>query len=133
MISFNNVTGLLTSQPHNYLNNMEDKTILKKYISKRKKEKPIVVTDIKPVKVAWYERPLSKEEFIIREAKDKKLYIRHKEWSETIYIGPYKTKKEVDEIIDSYINTSLEMSLSKKIDSRVHSILIESPDDFFVK
>lgn len=108
---------------------MEDKTKLKEYISRRRKvPKPV---EVKKVKLAWYQRPIMKEEFVTKKGRDNKLYVRHNEWSKTIFIGPYKNTEEVNEIINSYINASLETSLDKKLDSRVHSISIENPNEFF--
>lgn len=108
---------------------MEDKTKLKEYISRRRKApKPV---EVKEVKLAWYQRPIMKEEFVTKKGRDNKLYVRHNEWSKTIFIGPYKNTEEVNEIINSYINASLETSLDKKLDSRVHSISIDNPKEFF--
>ena len=110
---------------------MEDKSKLKEYISKRRKAIPEKPVEIKQVKLPWYQRPLMKEEFVTKKGRDKKLYIRHPEWSETIFIGPYKNMKEVDEVINSYVDVSLQMTLERKLDSRIHSIKIENPKEFF--
>jgi hypothetical protein len=110
---------------------MEDKTKLKEYIAKRKKTASLKPVEVKTVKQAWYQRPLQEDEFIVKKGKDNKFYIRHDEWSETIFIGPYKDTYDVNEIIKSYVKASLEMSLDKKLDSRVHSISIDNPKEFF--
>jgi hypothetical protein len=108
---------------------MEDKTKLKEYIAKRRKEtKPV---DIKPVKLAWYQRPINREEFITKKGRDNKLYVRHNEWAKSVYIGPYNDTHEVNEIIKSYEEISSKMTLDKKLDNRVHSIYIENPKEFF--
>jgi len=114
--------------------NMESKDKLKKYIDKRRKMRVGVsqVETSSPKPVLWYKRPLDHSEFLTSKGKDGKLYVRHKEWFRKVWIGPYTSTEETQEIIDSYVNTSLKLGIQSKIDSRVHSIIIENPDEFFV-
>jgi hypothetical protein len=112
---------------------MEDKTKLKEYITKRRKgiveTSKVEVSTTKPV--AWYKRPLESSEFITKKGKDGNFYVKHNEWSKTIWIGPYSSTEETRSIIDSYVDTSLKLGIEHKVDSRVHSITIDNPDDFF--
>ena len=111
---------------------MEDKTILKEYISRRRKPAKVETVNVAPVKVAWYQRPLEKGEFSYRVGKDnKKFYIQHNEWSKHIFVGPYDDTKVVNEIIDSYVMASLSNAIGKKLDKRVHSVRIDNPEEFF--
>lgn len=110
---------------------MENKDKLKEYIGKRKKKIDVPVVGVQPTKIPWYKRELLEIEFTHKKAKDGKLYIHHDEWSPTIWIGPYDSVKEVKEIIASYISASLTKDLSKKLDSRVHSLIIENAKEFF--
>jgi hypothetical protein len=110
---------------------MEDKTKLKEYISKRKTNRNCVVTEAKTIKLPWYKRPLTEDEFIIRKGKDKNFYVHHNEWSEKIYIGPYKTINDAGDIVKLYIKVSLKEPVTKKIDENVHSLSIDNIDAFF--
>lgn len=92
----------------------------------------IKTVEIKEVKIPWYKRPLEHDEFISRQGVDGKLYVHHKEWSNRVWIGPYKNEKETKEIIDSYVNASLRTpSLDKKTNSKVHSLIVENEKEFF--
>jgi hypothetical protein len=110
---------------------MEDKTKLKEYISRRRKATAVKPVEVKEVKLAWYQRPIMREDFVTKKGRDNKLYIHHNEWSETIFVGPYNNTHEVTDIINSYIVASLEAPLDRKLDSRIHSIKIENPKEFF--
>ena len=108
---------------------MEDKTKLLKYIAKRNKK--VAEVSISAPKPVWYKRPLDHSEFLTKKGKDGNFYVRHNEWSKTVFIGPYTTTDETREIIDSYVNTSLKLGgVEHKVDSRVHSIIIQNPDEF---
>ena len=110
---------------------MEDK-IAEFVRRKRVIHDDVKTVEIKEVKIPWYKRPLAHDEFITKESKDGKLYVRHKEWSRRIWIGPYKNETETKEIIDSYVNESLRTtSLDKKVNSNVHSLIIENEKEFF--
>jgi hypothetical protein len=111
---------------------MESKEKLKEYINKRRSLKEIKTVEIVTVRPPWYKRPLFENEFVVKTGRNKKLYIRHNEWSKNIFIGPYNNLDETSEIIKSYIDASLEINLNKKLDSRVSSIRIEHPEDFFI-
>ncbi len=92
-----------------------------------------VVCDVekKTINIPWYKRPIKREAFSSRLGADGKLYVHHCEWSKNIWIGPYKTKKDVDEIIDSYIKESLKAPLDRKTNKNIHSITVEDETKFF--
>ena len=109
---------------------MEDKIAA---FVKEKRIKPIEEETIeeKVNKLPWYKKPIEKEDFTIKKAKDKKLYIRHKEWAETIWIGGYDTRKEAKDVVNSYIEVSKSTSLDKKMSDNIHSVYIEDRKAFF--
>ena len=82
-------------------------------------------------KLPWYKQPIEREAFSYKEAKNGKLYMRHREWSEKIWIGPYNTPQDINSVINSYILESLKAPLDRKRDSNVHSLIIENETDFF--
>ena len=111
---------------------MENKEKLKEYINKRRIQKEPKAVETVTVRLPWYKRPLFENEFVVRTGRDKKLYVQHNEWSKRIFVGPYNTIDEANEIIKSYIDVSIGNSLTKKLDKRVRSLVIESPEEFFI-
>jgi hypothetical protein len=112
---------------------MDDKLEISKFIKKRK-AKSVDITkkeDTADKPTPWYRRPLKADEFISKLAKNGRYYARHNEWGKTIWIGPYKDIKDVNNIIKSYVIESLKGSLSRKYNEEIHSVVIEDPDDFF--
>lgn len=71
----------------------------------------------------WFEIPIKKSDFIIKEH-DSKFYARHKEWKKNIWIGAYESEKEVEDVIKSYVKETKKSSIDRKL-INVHSILIE--------
>ena len=110
---------------------MEDKTILKNYISKRKKASTIKPVEVKEVKLAWYQKPIMREDFVTKIGRDKKLYVHHKEWKENIFIGPYNNTHEITDVISSYVMMSLKTTLDKAPVDNIHSIVIDNVKEFF--
>ena len=82
-------------------------------------------------RLPWYRRQLDRNEFTYKKGKDGKFYVQHDEWHETIYVGPYKSVHEAEDIINSYLTESQKIHLDKKLDSRIHSVKIENHNDFF--
>ena len=112
---------------------MNDREALSSFIRKRRKTPSVCVNkaSIKEVKLPWYKRPLDKSEFTTRIAKNGKYYIKHAEWSKRIWVGPYSTQKEADEIIESYVIESLKDSIARKVNNKVHSVTIDNENDFW--
>lgn len=75
-------------------------------------------------KLKWYEKPIFKEDFITKEYNGK-FYTKHKEWANNVWIGAYDNIEIVNEIILSYVKNSKKSILKRKLDDRIHSILID--------
>ena len=112
---------------------IEDKSALSSFIKKKRKTSPVYPTRTIAVdeKLPWYKRPLERDEFIFKLAKNGKYYIKHKEWGKKIWIGPYDSLLSVENIITSYLLESLKGQIDKKVDSNVHSVVIQNEDEFF--
>ena len=117
------------------MNEIEYKQELSALLQKRKaKITKVQVTPLEEITskpTPWYKRPLSESEFRFKLAKDGNYYVRHNEWGKTTWIGPYDGLPSVDAVIHSYVVESLKDSLDKKVDSSVHSIIIDNPEEFF--
>ena len=117
------------------MSEIEDKQEISAFIQRRKAKiakvqvKPL--EEITPKPTPWYKRPLERSEFRIKLAKDGNYYVRHKEWGRTTWIGPYDGLSAVHAVIESYVVESLKDSLDKKVDSSVHSVIIDNPETFF--
>jgi hypothetical protein len=117
------------------MSEIEGKDEIYAFIQRRKAK--INHIGIKPVETAevkhlpWYRRPLDKSEFRYKLAKNGRYYVRHKEWGNTVWIGPYTTVDAVEKIIESYVVESLKDNLDKKTDSSIHSVIIDNPEEFF--
>lgn len=107
--------------------------LLNEYIKKRTgKNKPVEKPQPQlEEKIPWYKRPIFRDEFIVKKGKDNKYYLKHNEWKPNIWVGTYDTIKECNEIIDSYVNKSLKQNDNLKLDSRIHSVIIDNEKDFF--
>ena len=96
-------------------------------------EKPRNITvETKPQFIPWFKRPLAFEEFICKEGRDNNYYVRHKEWGKRIWIGPYSSKKDAEKIIKAYVAESIKAPLDTKVNNKVHSIIIENAEKFFL-
>ena len=113
---------------------LEERNKISDFITKRKTIKKVEMPEVQSIdKVPWYKRPLEKGEFKYRLAKNGKYYIRHNEWSEVVWIGPYNNPSEVESIVNSYIEESLKNPLDRKFLNHgvVHSVTIDNPSTFF--
>ena len=113
----------------------ENKSELSQFINKRRKPTSLDLTKpsvhVTQEKLPWYKRPLDRTEFVFRLAKNGKYYIKHKEWANGIWIGPYTSVVDVENIITSYLVESLKQPLDRKVNSNIHSVTIEKEADFF--
>ena len=109
-----------------------EKIIDKEQLSERKKnllneeeKKPslkiIEIIDNKEKK--WFEIPMKKEKFIIKEHENK-FYAQYEGWKSNIWIGAYNTKEEIDEVIKSYVKETKKKPIDRNI-KNIHSILID--------
>jgi hypothetical protein len=117
------------------MSEIEDRNEMSDFIKKRRAKnsfvKPVSVEPVSAKPIPWYKRPLGKEEFSHKLAKNGRYYVRHNEWSSHVWIGPYRNMEDVKSIIDSYVVESLKNDLSKKYDENIHSVIIDNPEEFF--
>lgn len=117
------------------MSEIDDRREISNFIKKRRVKASEVKTDsVEPVTtkpLPWYRRPLDKSEFSHKLAKNGRYYVRHKEWSESVWIGPYRNIEDVKAVVDSYMVESLKNNLEKKCDSSIHSVIIDNPEEFF--
>ena len=117
------------------MSEIEDRKRISDFIQKRK-IKSVQTTSIDvdtnvKIHTPWFRRPLGENEFTHKLAKNGRYYVRHKEWSERVWIGPYRDINDVKTIIQSYVVESLKSNLDKKMDSSIHSVIIDNPEEFF--
>lgn len=65
---------------------------------------------------------IQKSDFIKKEV-DGNFYGQHKEWKKNIWIGPYRTEKELDKVINSYVTETKKDILHRDI-KNIHSVLM---------
>lgn len=65
---------------------------------------------------------IQKSDFIKKES-DGNFYAQHKEWKKNIWIGPYSTEKELDNVINSYVTETKKDILHRDI-KNIHSVLM---------
>ena len=76
----------------------------------------------------WYQKQILPEDFISRKDKNGKIYGHHKEWKNTIWIGPYETEEEINKVISSYVSVTKKPFGQRKEIKNVHSIIINEKD-----
>ena len=107
-------------------------TDISTFVAKHRRQIKDITIEEKINELPWYKRPIEREAFISKKAKDGKYYVRHIEWSDKIWIGPYHTNKDAEEIIDSYVTKSSVTPLNKiTSDKEIHSVYIENANTFF--
>lgn len=81
----------------------------------------------------WYEKPIYRSNFSIRIGKDGKIYIRHSEWDKNIYIGPYDTMIDANNVMDAYVKASKIGPLDRHCNEyAVSSVHVENDKLFFI-
>lgn len=131
------MAGLIRSATQNVIamSEIDDRNEISTFIKKRRAKnsfvKPASVEPVSAKPIPWYKRPLAKEEFSHKLAKNGRFYVRHHEWLTNVWIGPYRNMEDVKAIIDSYVVESLKSSLYKKYDENIHSVIIDNPEEFF--
>ena len=114
------------------VNDTEIRQGISDFLNKRRERQSVKPTGVPLPSIApWYKRPLDKNEFSYKLAKNGRYYVRHKEWSARTWIGPYKEVKDANSIIESYVVESLKGPLDKKYSSDIHSVIIDNPAEFF--
>jgi hypothetical protein len=114
------------------MSEIEDKIEISNFINKRRaKIKKPEIESLTDKPTPWFKRPLEKSEFRHKLAKNGRYYVRHKEWGERTWIGPYRTIDDVNSIVNSYVVESLKGPLDRKYNDSIHSVIIDNPEEFF--
>lgn len=102
------------------------------FVTKHRKQSINISIEDKINSLPWYKRPIEREAFIYKRRKNGSFYIKHKEWANNIWIGPYKSKDEVENIINSYVEKSALSPLDRvKNNKNIHSVYIDNTESFF--
>ena len=71
----------------------------------------------------WFEIPIKKSDFIIKEHENK-FYAKHNKWKNNIWSGAYDSEKELNDVINSYVKETKKKPMDRNIKG-IKSILIE--------
>lgn len=71
----------------------------------------------------WWELPMKKTLFKTEKYKGK-FYGQYKGWSENVWIGPYDTEKQLNDVIKSYVEETKKPVMDRNIEN-VHSIVLK--------
>ena len=94
----------------------------------KKRSEVVKSAEDKPKSVPWYRQPISDADFIRAESPDKKAYARHKEWKETIWIGPYESKASLESVITEYVRNAKRSVLKRKSVKGLHSVILSAEE-----
>lgn len=78
-----------------------------------------------PKKEPWYKKTLTPDDFIIKHDENNNFYARHVEWKNTIWIGPYASKEELEKVLKTYINSTKKPYGARKNVKNLHSTIID--------
>lgn len=105
-----------------------DKEALKANADKKAKQEEQKSVEIKSSSDENKESSSFDEPWFIKDFKkykfDNKFYAQHKSWHDEVFVGPYDTKKELENIIIQYEEESLKPILERCFKLRIKSILI---------
>ena len=111
---------------------MQPMVDLANFVSKHRRHIKNISIEESISKLPWYKRPIEREAFTYKKAKDGKYYARHIEWADKIWIGPYSTVEDVNGVIDSYVTKSAVHPLNRiTIENDVHSVYVDNAEMFF--
>jgi hypothetical protein len=71
----------------------------------------------------WWELPMKKTLFKTEKYKGK-FYGQYEGWSENVWIGPYDTEKQLNDVIKSYVEETKKPVMDRNIEN-VHSIVLK--------
>ena len=71
----------------------------------------------------WWELPMKKTLFKTEKYKGK-FYGLYEGWSENVWIGPYDTEKQLNDVIKSYVEETKKPVMDRNIEN-VHSIVLK--------
>ena len=109
------------------LDKIIDKNLLKTRKDRCQQDKPSkkqTTQKIEPqTEKKWFQKPMVKEKFIIKE-KDDKFYAQYDGWPHNVWVGAYNSLEEVDSIINIYVKETKKKIADRKF-KNVHSIIID--------
>ena len=117
---YTTVIKLNAEEAQNNLKKLEDK------ISelKKKKEEAFSKEEVVTIKEKrWWELPMKKTLFKTEKYKGK-FYGQYEGWSENVWIGPYDTEKQLNDVIKSYVEETKKPVMDRNIEN-VHSIVLK--------
>lgn len=71
----------------------------------------------------WWELPMKKTLFKTEKYKGK-FYGQYEGWSENVWIGPYDTEKQLNDVIKSYVEETKKPVMERNI-KNIHSIVLK--------
>ena len=77
----------------------------------------------------WWELQLKIDDFIFLE-RDNLYYARHKEWKETILIGPYESRDELNKVMAAYVKETKKDRLQRKIPKNLKTLVLPEKVEF---
>jgi hypothetical protein len=78
----------------------------------------------------WYEKATLPSKFIIKKGgKTKAFFARYEEWKEGVWFGPFKTKKELEELIDEYCKSPIYTPFKKDLMEKLHNHTFTATED----
>lgn len=90
---------------------------------------------IKPIPVAshgipkWWELPLKMDDFVFLE-REGLYYARHKEWKETILIGPYESRYDLGKVMTAYAKETKKNRFYRKIPKNFKTLVLPEKVEF---
>lgn len=90
---------------------------------------------IKPIPVAshgipkWWELPLKMDDFIFLE-REGLYYARHREWKETILIGPYESRDDLSKVMTAYVKETKKNRFYRKIPKNFKTLVLPEKVEF---
>lgn len=88
------------------------------------KEEPIIENEVITTKEKqWWELPMKKSLFKTQKYEDK-YYGQYDAWKNDVWIGPYDTEKELNDVIKSYVEETKKPQKDRDI-KNIHSIILK--------
>lgn len=70
----------------------------------------------------WFEKPMVKDKFIIKEIENK-LYAQYEGWKPNVWIGAYNSEQELLDVIKMYIKETKKKPIDRNM-KNIHSVLL---------
>lgn len=93
-------------------------------VEELEKRKQTLIKEVVTIKEKrWWELPMKKTLFKTEKYKGK-FYGQYEGWSENVWIGPYDTEKQLNDVIKSYVEETKKPVMDRNIEN-VHSIVLK--------